>query len=893
MVCSHSNGVLQRLLLFIMVTGMCFLLASQDSASASGAEPQAPAAQPQAPAEVLFRLANGLNVYLIQDTRFPMVCTRLYVRTGSANEQVRDFGISHLLEHMVFKGTETRPKGQIAREVESLGGYLNAYTSFDKTCYLTDMPSRHWKTGIDIVRDMAFHPLLDAEELAKEKPVVISELEGNEDEPFRRLFQELQKASLAETPYEHPIIGTRESVMAATPETLRSYVKTWYQPQNMLLVVAGDLDLAAVRAYVEEHFASLTNTSELAAQGPLDISTLTVSDVSRVQVTEGKWNKVYLGISFPAPCSADYTAVDLDLLAYLLAGDGTSPFERKYRNDMQLVDAISVSNMSLARVGLFTVFAVLDADKVEPFFTELVRDLARFKVSAFSAEDLARAKFVMEDSIDRNSETLNGLTSWRAHMEFDMGGRTGEANMRKALRDAGFAQIEKAYADFIRPERMAVRVLAPEGARLGDLAGILAREWPQSAEASVRSVAGKTSARETIQLDNGVQLVLIPDNTIPYVSVNMMAAGGNALLNEKTQGLASLVADSLTDGCGDLDRVAFERTLAERAQSLSASSGRQSFTISGSTPSRYTEDLLALISQLITAPRFEESELARARKDMNSARIMRNDDSMELLSAELWPLLFGTHPYGLDPLGTQAGVDAFTREDVLNFWKTQSRQPWVVVFTGMFDKDQALAWARSLPAATDKRVEVADPHWGKNRELTLHVPDKNKAHLIELWPTVPQTHKDAPALSLLQAVLSGQSGILFSRMRDEDSLGYTVTARNVFFEKTGLTYFYSGTTADKVDEARKGFAAIVQELKDKELDPALLEAACNALEGRYVRSRQSLSARGSEAAMEVFYGLPENFALQQLEEARKLTPADIRDVVKRYFDSPYMAVALP
>ena len=894
MLCPQKKGIVRHLLLFLLVTGMCFFLTSQDRAQASGADSQTQArVQTAAPAETLFKMANGLNVYLIRDTRFPMVCTRLYVRTGSANEEAKDFGISHLLEHMVFKGTDSRPKGQIAREVESLGGYLNAYTSFDKTCYLTDMPSRHWKTGIDIVRDMAFHPLLDAEELEKEKPVVISELEGNEDEPFRRLFQELQKASLAGTPYEHPIIGTRESVNAATSASLRNYVKTWYQPQNMLLVVAGDIDLAAVRAYVEEHFAAMTNSTELAAQGPLDISTLTVPAASRVQVTGGKWNKVYLGLSFPAPAVGDYTAVDLDLLAYLMAGDGTSPFERKYRNDLRLVDAISVGNVSLARVGLFTVFAVLDADKVETFFTELVRDLARFKVSAFSAEDLARAKFVMEDSIDRNSETLNGLTSWRAQMEFDMGGRTGEANMRKALRDAGFAQIEKAYADYIRPDRVTVRVLAPEGAKLGDLAGILAREWPQNTVAAEADAAKKVSARETMKLDNGVQLVLIPDNTIPYVSVNMMAAGGNALLNEKTQGLASLVADSLTDGCGQLDRVAFEKALAEKAQDLDARAGRQSFTISGSTPSRYTQDLLSLMSQLITAPRFEESELARTKKDMNSARLMRNDDSMELLSAELWPLLFGKHPYGLDPLGTKEGVDGFTRKDVLAFWQTQKNQPWIVVFTGQFDKDKAIAWAKSLPEAKDKRVEVTAPVWGKNRELTLHVPDKNKAHLIELWPTVPQTHKDAPALSLLQAVLSGQSGILFSRMRDEDSLGYTVTARNVFFDKTGLTYFYSGTTADKVAEARKGFAAIVQELKDKELDPALLEAACNVLEGRYVRSRQSLSARGSEAAMEAFFNLPENFALQQLEKARKLKPADIREVVQRYFGSPYMAVALP
>ena len=895
MVDAKGKHPLQRLLILLVVASMLILSGSMDRAQAAqgAADSGDTGFETSSPNETIFMLANGLKVYLIRDTRFPMVCTRLYVRTGSSNEKPRDFGISHVLEHMVFKGTTTRPKGQIAREVESLGGYLNAYTSFDKTCYLTDMPARHWQTGIDIVRDMAFHPLLDPSELEKEKPVIISEMEGNEDEPSYRLFLEVQKAGLAGTPYAHPIIGTRQSVNAVTSDSLRAYFNTWYQPQNMLLVVAGDLDPEAVRAYVEKNFSSLANRGELRYQAPIEADSLEFADKGRVEVIRGKWNKVYLSLAFPVPGLRDYTSLDLDLLAYLLAGDGTTPFERKYRNDLQLVDSISVSNMSLSRIGLFTISAILDADKTEKFFTELVRDLARFKTGDFTAGDLARAKFVTEDEYDRSSETLNGLTSWRAQMEFEMGGRLGEANMRKALRSVDFAQIESAYKKYIRPERVNVRLLAPEKTAIGDLAAILEREWPKGTVASGHSTAATENGRESIHLENGVQLVLIRDNTIPYVSVDMAAAGGNALLNVKTQGLATLVADSLSDGCGELDRVAFEKALASRAQSLSAKSGRQTFRISASTPSRYTDELLALMSSYVTAPRFEESEIARAKKDMQSARVIRDDDSMSRLVARLWPALFGTHPYGLDSLGTEQGVNALTRDDVVRYWKEQMAQPWVVVFTGKFDRDKAIAWAKTLPRATARRLDVQAPVWGKDRALTVQAPDRNKAHLVELWPTVPQTHPDAPALTLLQAVLSGQSGLLFSRMRDEESLGYTVTAQNISFQKTGLMLFYAGTTPDRVEEARKGFAAIVQNLKEKELDPALLEAACNVLEGRYVRSRQSLSARGGEAAMEELFGLPRNFALQQLEKARKVTPADIREVVRRYFGEPYVAVVHP
>ncbi len=892
---SKKQAVTRLCLFLCMVVSMILLSGHVQAAALKTQSAQPGTARPfvvAAESEKRFTLANGLSVYLIRDTRFPMVCTRLYVRTGSSHERPQEFGISHVLEHMVFKGTTSRPKGEIAREVESLGGYLNAYTSFDKTCYLTDMPSRHWQTGIDIVRDMAFHPLLDAGELEKEKPVIISELEGNEDEPSYRLFLDLQKASLAQTPYAHPIIGTRESVRAVTTKALQDYIDRWYQPGNMLLVVAGDIDLAGVQEYVRQSFASLANRDEFAAENPIDVQSLK-SEKERVAVTHGKWNKVYLGLAVAVPGVKDYASLNLDLLSYVLAGDGTSYFERKYRHDQQLVDSISVSNMSFSRLGLFSIMAVLDADKVEPFFTQLVRDLAGLNVRNFTDAELQRAKFNMEDAYDRSSETLNGLASWRAQMEFEMGGRQGEANMRLALRALDYDDIEATYRQYIHPEAVTVRVLAPEQAKLPDLAAILNREWPAAKTATSAVSAAQKIAREQIRLDNGVELVLLPDTTIPYVSVSMMSTGGNALQTTEEGGLATLTANLLTDGCGDMDRVTFEKRLAEKALAIGTKTGRQSFAINGTGPARYTADLLGLMKEVYTAPRFEKKEFVRERKDMESARVLRDDDPMGKLSARLWPTIFGSHPYGQDPLGTKESLARLTPASAADFWARQKARPWVVVFAGTFDREEVLAWAGSLPKASARAVEVKAPVWSKDKSLTLQVPDKNKAHLVELYPTVAQTHADAPALMLLQAVLSGQSGLLFAQMRDKDSIGYTVAAQNVFFPETGLTLFYTGTSPDRIEAARQGFARILDDLKKKDLPPALLEAGCNVLEGKYIRSRQSLSSRASEAAREVLLDLPVDYARTLIEKTRTLTPQDLRTVVTRYFHDGYTAVARP
>ena len=173
-----------------------------------------------ASAATVTKLKNGLTVLIQEDRRFPLVSTRLYVHAGSGYEDPKEAGISHVLEHMVFKGTENYPKGQIAATIEELGGYLNAATSFDYTVYISDLPADAWKTGLKVLRDQAFYPTIDAAELESEKEVVISELERGEDSPFGLLFKKLQQQTMKGTTYAWPIIGYRDTIKAITRDDI-------------------------------------------------------------------------------------------------------------------------------------------------------------------------------------------------------------------------------------------------------------------------------------------------------------------------------------------------------------------------------------------------------------------------------------------------------------------------------------------------------------------------------------------------------------------------------------------------------------------------------------------------------------------------------------------------
>ena len=883
---------ISRHALLILLLGI--LLLPQLAAAA----PQAAPANPSTSGNdtMLVRLKNGLTVYTIRDSRFPLVCTRLYVGTGSANETAEQAGISHVLEHMVFKGTEKRPKGQVARDVESLGGYLNAATSFDKTWYITDMPAKHWKTGMDVVKDMAFHPSLDPAELEAEKDVIVSELKGGDDTPTRRLFEDLQVAGLAHTVYGRPIIGFEKTIRAVTADDLRAYIRTWYQPQNMMLLVAGDIDPKAVLAHAEELFGDLKNDAILPEPAPVRLEG--AAGGPRVEVTRGPWNKVYLGIALPAPALGDQRSIDLDVLAYALGGDGTSQFYRKYRYEKQLVDSISVGNMSLNRAGLFYMVAQLDADKVEPFWQEFTRDLAALDAGKITPDVIERARFNYEDGMDRASETLDGLTSWKATVQFELGGPQGEANVRHALAAVDSARLRQAQDLWLRPDQVRVRVLAPEKAQLPDLDAILQRNWPAPAAERQKAAAAaeKVGKREIVDLGQGRTVILQPDRTIPYVSLEILRPGGNALLKPADQGLAQLTAATLTDGCGTRDLDAMERFVAERAASLSASAGVQSFTVSLTGPARFNADYFALLGDLLHKPTFAEKDVRRQADTLKAALVRRQDNPMSFMGSKINGFLFpGGQPYGFDGLGTAENQDRFGPKDVQTFWKQQNAQPWILSVAGDFDREKVLAFARSLPVPTASAVDVPQPSWGADKRLPLSLPGRQQAHLLLAFHAVPLDHPDAPALMLLESVLSGQSGLLFNKLRDEQGLGYTVTAFYRSLPKAGFMAFYIGTTPRNLDVARQGFSGIIKDIKTELLPADLLAKGLNRMEGSYYRGRQSLGARADEAASERLLGQPQDFQKRLLEKAAKVTPEQLREVARKYLlvDNMYEVTLLP
>ena len=389
---------------------------------------------------------------------------------------------------------------------------------------------------------------------------------------------------------------------------------------------------------------------------------------------------------------------------------------------------------------------------------------------------------------------------------------------------------------------------------------------------------------ETVSLGQGRTLVLLPDTTLPYVSISMVYNGGDALLAKDRQGLAELASSSLTSGTAKRSANAVEDFLADRSASISAASGRDSFSVGARFPSRFQADLYGLFAEVLTTPAFAPAEIARDVKDQLAAIKAKEDEPMGLAFRRIFPFLFGDSPYGYMRLGQVASVAKFTPKDVAGFWKGQQAMPWVMAVCGDFDAAAVRRLAETLAKAGGpaKPFAFPVPAWGQTRDGAATLTERNQEHLFMIFPVPGSDCPETPALTLLNETLAGQSGLLFTRLRDGENLGYSVTSFLWQSPQAGFLAFYIGTSPDKADAALAGFKEVAEQLRITPLPDELMLRAKNVMAGDYYRDRQSLKARSSEAAAALARGWPLDHERQQVEAAQQVSAETLKELAGKY-----------
>ena len=407
-------------------------------------------------------LANGV-VLIAQDHRAAdVVSLQLWMRVGGRDETPAELGLSHYLEHMLFKGTPSRPPGSIDRLIEGVGGSSNAFTAYDATHFDVLVPAARVRAALELLADIAVNASFPPAELEAEKQVVFEEMRVLQDDPDRFLTRQLSETAYVGHPYGRPILGPRDLVRDLTRAQLNAYYKKRYVPQNMVLVVVGPVPVARTRALADEVFGRLAGPAAPPRPAP-PIPSLAGGrrdDVRRPEQQAG------LGLAWQAPgtriAAEDITAVDL--LTSILGDGPSSRLNQTVREDKRLVQSIEASYVTREQSGIVSITARLDARNVDAAQAAILDVIRRVRGQGVTEPERRRALVTAEASYAFDIETAEGLARSYGQAETTWT-LADELQYLARLRQVTTAQIQAVARKYLRDDNYARVRLLPGGTR--------------------------------------------------------------------------------------------------------------------------------------------------------------------------------------------------------------------------------------------------------------------------------------------------------------------------------------------------------------------------------------------------------------------------------------------
>ena len=404
-------------------------------------------------------LPNGVRIVFQEHRASDVVALQLWVKAGGRDESAGELGLAHYLEHMLFKGTTSRPGGFIDREVEGVGGRMNAGTSLDYTYYHMVLPASRVRSGIETLADISMNASLEEGALEREKKVVLEEMRLGEDSPRGSLFRRLYEVGFDGHPYGRPVIGRLELIRALTRDQLLGFYRRHYSPEAFTLVVVGAVDPGEALAVARETFGRLPRGAPPRLPAPLVPA---MRDARSEQTRPG--TQAYLGMAWHAPRIDHADTPAVDLLISILGQTRTSRLTQTLRERLGVVNSVSAGYSALEAGGLVTISAQLDARNLAQAEAEIVKELRRLGAEGVSEAERVRAVGLAEARREFQTETAEGR-AWlygRAETVWRLEDEIAYVDRLAAVTPEQIRVVARRYLD---PERYARVAFVPGGAQ--------------------------------------------------------------------------------------------------------------------------------------------------------------------------------------------------------------------------------------------------------------------------------------------------------------------------------------------------------------------------------------------------------------------------------------------
>jgi len=817
-----------------------------------------------------FTLNNGLEVIILEDHAHPLASVQLWIKAGSLHEEKwTGAGLAHLVEHMFFKGTSRRTASQISQEIQAKGGYVNAYTTFDRTVYWIEGVAEQAEGYLEILADMARNSSFDAEELVKEQEVIRREFAMDNDDPQSVLQHLLQQTAYREHPLRHPIIGHLEIFNQVGREDVVGFVNRHYVPNNCFVVISGAVDGAQALEYVEKHFGSWQRRPYEPVMMPEEPEQVAPREAKKEFATDIA--RLSLGWHTPGDAHPDKPA--LDVLGFILGSGRSSRLNIKLREELNIAHWVGAGAWSALDHGLFSIEAECDPDdlsKVEEAIAEAIEDA---RANGCTPEELEKAVRTTLSHQLKTRATTRGMASSIGYSWMSVGNLNHDRTYLQRISTLTVSDICQVARKYLITEKRCRVSVHPTGTLEKSRIGI---------------ISSKREEVQSFKLSNGLTLLVGENPRLPLLSVRAQFLSGVPTESAGNGGITQMTAQMLSKGAGERTAEQIGALLEDRGGSLQSSADVHRLFVGADIMKGDEQLAMSLLADMLIRPTFPEKRLAPIKKRQIAAIREEMEDPLTVALRRARRDLFSGLCYERTAMGSIESVQALNVDACKAHWAgaVQGNNGVISVF-GDVKADEVCAQIEELfhqiPAGESRRPlyntlrSTATP---KRQEIQL---DKEQGVLVVGFPTVGLEDSLAPVMHLIDEACSDMGSRLFNRIREELGLAYYVGTQAFHALGAGAFYFYVGTDPAKLDLVEAELLKEVADLAANGLQPDEMTRAKTTWKSSWLRGQQGNGAMADAFGWHQLNGRGYDYQYRQPEIMDAIDGKKVQEATARFF----------
>ena len=860
-------------------------------------------------------LPNGLTVLVGEDHSSPVAAVNLWVRAGYFDEEDREVGISHVIEHMFFKGTPDRPRpDQIATEIKSLGGELNAGTYYDSTNYYIVLPSENFRKGLEIEADALMHPLFDPDELKREIEAVLQEGRRKMDTPGAYALEMMFREAFETHRMRRWRIGEEQALRGLTRDDLLGYYRCHYVPERIILSVVGDIRAPEVVEAAHVYLGGMQAQPGAALGSPPEPP----QERFRFRRLKGDIKRACLVLGYHAPPVLTDDDLALRIVAYVLGSGQASRLYHSVKERAGLVDSIGSSLDSFRDIGILTVMAEGDPKHGMAAVRAIQAEIELLRQEPPTNAEMERARSAIEYRYHQSRSEVLGQSSILAYYE-SLGGYLLAEELVERLRRVNAADVVRAARAHLTienatlleyiPEAADARLPAPEPEGLAidlkKMAPAPALAEPASARAAEdpgRPVIPRVTRVSESQgvsrhrFDSGPVLLHERRSDLPLLTLCITFRGGRSGEGRENSGITRLMQSTMIKGSATRDA----RQVALEIEGLGSSIERvideDHFGFALNILSKHARRGLEILTDLIRRPAFRHEEIDKERALQLAAQESIKDQSLPYTFQLFRQAAFGSHPYALPSFGLMVPVQSMKRENLVRWHRAMVRPATMVVaIVGDLEEQEALDmigssivdWAQEGHGEKDPGQLIG---WGASE--VVETRRRQQTSQVIGFPTPGLQTPERFSLDIVQAVTSGLGGRFFEEVRGKRGLAYAVHAFNYHKVAGGAFAVYLATSPKDEAEARRVLFQEIARLRHEGPRSEEVERAVRYVRGSHAISLQGNAQRAYRYADAEVRGIGMEAVQVYPERIASVGFDDVHDAIWRYIDPDHCAMGV-